>query len=113
MSVYSRCVDARGTTSMASTPALRHASNPVFFSRLGSGRSEGDPNDGENDESFAIQYGWVLKPYSDWTASAGTTGFTFRSCAKLPVPESLSSATTVSTRRSTPWTYDTAAAPSE
>src|SRR4051812_22818162 len=98
---------------MASTPALRHASKPVFSSRRGSGRFEGSPGCGENDEAFAIQYGCTLNPYSDWRPSAGTAGFTLRLCAKLPVAESLSSATTASTRLSTPCTYDTAAAPSE
>ena len=37
MSVYSRCVDARGTTTIESTPALRQPSKPVFSSRCGSG----------------------------------------------------------------------------
>src|SRR4051795_9082824 len=113
MSVYSRCVEARGTTSIVSIPALRHASNPVLISRLGSGAWSGGPGCGVNDDALAIQYGCTLKPYSDCTASAGTTGVTFLSWAKLPVAESLSSATTVSTRGSTPCTYDTAAAPSE
>jgi hypothetical protein len=35
MSVYSRWVDARGTTTIESTPALRQASKPVFSSRRG------------------------------------------------------------------------------
>src|SRR4051794_19112426 len=113
MSVYSRCVDARGTTSIESTPALRHPSKPVLRSRCVSGAFDGSPGCGVNDDSFAIQYGCTLKPYSDWTPSAGTLGVTFRSWAKLPLADSLSSATTVSTRGSTPCTYETAAAPSE
>jgi hypothetical protein len=55
-----------------------------------------------------------LKPYSDWTASAGTAGWISDGPGNPLCPlESLSSATTVSTRLSTPCTYETAAAPSE
>ena len=55
-----------------------------------------------------------MKPYSDCTASAGTTGLTPCGPGKPPAPAfSLSNATTVSTRRSTPCTYETAEAPSE
>src|SRR5215213_3789261 len=115
MSVYSRCVDARGTTTITSLRALRQASNPVSSSRRGFGRFVGEPGVGENDEPLLVQYGCTLKPYSDWTASAGTFGLNGGSSA-TPVslfPWSLSSAITVSTRLSTPCTYETAEAPSE
>src|SRR3954454_20920138 len=115
MSVYSRCVDARGTTTITSLRALRQESKPVASSRRGFGRCDGEPGCGENDEPLLVQYGCTLKPYSDWTAGAGTLGLNGgRSVAPLPgLPASLSSATTVSTRLSTPCTYDTADAPSE
>src|SRR5262245_25469874 len=114
MSVYSRWVDARGTISIVSRRAARQASKPVFCSRRGSGPSVGGPGWGAIDEPWLIQYGWTLKPYSDCTASAGTAGLISAGPGKPLWPlESLSSATTVSTRLSTPCTYETAAAPSE
>src|SRR6478609_9139205 len=91
MSVYSRCVDARGTTSIVSTPALSQASYPVARSRPGSG---------------CWTAGVGSKKYSDWIASAGTRG-------GAPSLLSLSSATTVATRLSVPCTCETAVAPSE
>src|SRR3954451_16678433 len=114
MSVYSRCVDARGTTSIVSTPALRHASKPVSSSRLGFGAWSGDCGCGAIDDPPLIQYGSTLNPYSDWIASAGTTGLALLVAMPLsPGPCNLSSATTVSTRESVPCTCDTAEAPSE
>src|SRR4051812_42136180 len=105
MSVYSRCVDARGTISIVSTLVLRHASKPVFSSRRGSGPWVGGPGCGLSDDLLFAQYGLTVKPYSDWIASDGTTGLT----GGRPLPGgceppevSLSSATAVSTRRSTP-----------
>src|SRR5438874_2105076 len=59
MSVYSRCVDARGTTTMLSTPALRQASYPVARSRLGSGPF-GD-GWGVSDEPPLVRYGEEVK----------------------------------------------------
>src|SRR4051812_35277596 len=114
MSVYSRCVEALGTTSIVSTPALRHASKPVSCSRFGFGAWSGDCGCGAIEEPPLIQYGSTLKPYSDWMASAGMTGFDLFSATPLsPGPCSLSSATTVSTRGSVPCTCETADAPSE
>src|SRR3954453_6615537 len=114
MSVYSRWVEARGTTSIVSMPALRHASKPVSCSRLGLGAWSGDWGCGAIEEPPLIQYGSTLKPYSDWTASAGTTGLALLvAMPLLPGPCSLSSATTVSTRESVPCTCETADAPSE
>src|SRR5437667_43651 len=51
----SRWVDARGTITIESTPALRQASKPVFSSRRGSGAFEGSPGLPENDDSPIIQ----------------------------------------------------------
>src|SRR3954464_7017030 len=114
MSVYSRWVDARGTISIVSMPAFRQASKPVSCSRLGFGAWSGDCGCGAIDEPPLIQYGSTLKPYSDWTASAGTTGFALLvAIPLLPGPCSLSSATTVSTRGSVPCTCETAEAPRE
>src|SRR3954447_26448662 len=113
MSVYSRCVEARGTMTIESTPAWRQPSKPVFRSRFGSGASEGEPGEGLNDDPFAVQYGWTLKPYSDWTPSPGTTGLGSTPNMSFLPAVCLSRATTASTRRSTPWTWDTPAAPSE
>ena len=63
-----------------------------------------------------MKYGVTLKPYSDCTASAGTTaarpGRRIRP-GRARARCSLSSATTVSTRSSVPCTLDTAEAPSE
>src|SRR4051812_25907342 len=102
MSVYSRCVEARGTTSITSLCALRQPSNPVSSSRRGFGRFDGDPGCGSNDEPLLVQYGCTLKPYSDWTASAGTFGLNAgTSATPFPALASLSSAMTVSTRLST------------
>src|SRR5436190_22829895 len=113
MSVYSRWVEARGTTSILSSPACRQASYPVLRSRCGSGPlAEGD---GVSDDPPLMVYGETVKPYSDCTPSAGTTGL-------LPVPSSgpapagpvsLSRATTAATRRSVVCTLETAAAPIE
>src|SRR3954452_7752432 len=95
-------------------PALRHASNPVSCSRLGLGAWSGGCGCGAIDDPPLIQYGSTLKPYSDWIASAGTTGFAlFVAMPLSPGPCSLSSATTVSTRGSVPCTCETADAPSE
>src|SRR3954454_10595958 len=114
MSVYSRWVEARGTTSIVSMPALRQASKPVSCSRCGFGACSGDCGCGAIDDPPLIQYGSTLKPYSDWTASAGTTGLALLVAMPLsPGPCSLSSATTVSTRGSVPCTCETAEAPSE
>src|SRR5689334_2929370 len=66
-----------------------------------------------SDDPLLFQYGCTEKPYSDCTASAGTTGFTFGFCRPPSPPDSLSSATTVSTRSSVPCTSDTAEAPRE
>jgi hypothetical protein len=55
MSVYSRWVEARGTISMESTPAPFHPSNPVFFSRRGSGACVGGPGFPWIDEPCCIQ----------------------------------------------------------
>src|SRR4051794_34846589 len=106
MSVYSRCVEARGTITIESTPALRHASKPVASSRFGSGALLGSLGAGVNDRPAFDQYGATLKPYSDCTPSAGTTGLNGGRSAMpdWPLLASLSSATTVSTRLSTPWT---------
>src|SRR5262245_50142221 len=41
MSVYSRWVEARGTITIESMPALRHGSKPVFSLALGVGRLVG------------------------------------------------------------------------
>src|SRR5215211_7782323 len=116
MSVYSRCVEARGTTSIESTPACFHFSKPVSISRCGSGPWSSGPGRGASDESLFRKYGCTVKPYSDWTASAGTTGLA-GGVDVVPAPsepaESLSSATVAITRLSMPWTYDTAKAPSE
>src|SRR5437764_1979460 len=119
MSEYSRWVEARGTISIESTPAWCHASNPVAFSRFGSGASCGECGCGWNDDEPSIQYGSGSNPYSDCTASAGTTGCC-RPCGANPLEKnapgslvSLSNATSASTRGSTACTYDTAAAPSE
>ena len=84
MSVYSRCVDARGTTSIESTPASRHASKPVVRLAPRVRRLVGGPGRGAIDEPCCIQYGCTLKPYSDWTASAGTTGLTSLRPGKPP-----------------------------
>src|SRR5689334_23095834 len=114
MSVYSRWVEARGTTSMLSTPAAAQPSKPVRRSRIGSGPF-GDPA-GTIELPPARKYGATVKPYSDWIASAGTVGvFGAPDPPKVvsPLLASLSSATTVSTRGSVPWTCDTAAAPRE
>src|SRR4051794_4890872 len=115
MSVYSRCVDARGTTTIESTPAFFYASNPLFSSRCGSGACDGLP-DGAPPSPGLAKYGATLKPYSDWMPSDGTTGLT-GGTDTVPAPldpdDSLSSATAVSTRGSIPCTYDTANAPSE
>ena len=57
-----------------------------------------------------------MNPYSDWTASAGTTGLLGAASApgaNEPLAESLSSATTAATLRSVACTLDTAAAPIE
>src|SRR3954453_1844614 len=115
MSEESRGGGARGATTLVSAPALRQASKPVFSSRRGSGALSGGPGLGENEDLSAAQYGCTLKPYSDWTPRPGTTGLiggVSAPAAKFP-EVSLSSATTASTRESTPCTYDTAAAPSE
>src|SRR4051812_7993785 len=117
MSVYSRWVDARGTTTIVSMPALRHGSKPVFSSRLGSGAWVGEPGEGVSDEPAARKYGFTEKPYSDWMPSDGTTGLTSSPLSgpepPFEGPVSLSSAIAVCTRGSVPWTFDTAAAPSE
>src|SRR4051794_10512729 len=113
MSVYSRCVEARGTTSMVSLPAASQSSYPVLRSRIGSGL----PADGTRLLPLR-KYGDTLNPYSDWIPSAGTTGVL---SALLPAPgsagelgpASLSSATMVSTRESVAWIFDTAKAPIE
>src|SRR4051795_4166902 len=114
MSVYSRCVEARGATSIESTPAAGQPSKPVRFSRRGSGPSgEGS---GLSELLPLSRDGETVKPYSDWTASAGTTGrFGVPAApgAKEPLASSLSSATTAATRRSVACTLDTAAAPIE
>ena len=113
MSVYSRWVEARGTTSIESTPASRHASYPVARSRRGSGPwGEGC---GVIEEPPAANHGPTVKPYSDCTARAGTTGSNTSpaSVPELVLSPSLSSATTVETRSSVPCTCVTAAAPSE
>src|SRR3954468_12603813 len=115
MSEYSRWVEERGTISIVSLRALRQASKPVASSRLGGGAFDGSPGDGLNDDCWLAQYGWTLKPYSDWIPSAGIFGLNGGRLAMPGDPwlESLSSATTVSTRLSTAWTFDTAKAPSE
>src|SRR3954451_3283564 len=113
MSVYSRWVEARGTTSIESTPARRHASYPVARSRRGSGPV--GLGWGVRARPPLVHHGVTAKPYSDWTASAGTFG-TFPEPSIGPDalgPASLSSATTAATRRSVPCTLDTAAAPIE
>src|SRR4051794_14598587 len=113
MSVYSRWVDDRGTTSIESTPALRHESNPVSRSRLGSGPL--GLGDGVSDDPPLMNHGLTVKPYSDCTARAGTVGTlpVPSSGPEAPGPVSLSSAATAITRLSVPWTFDTAAAPME
>src|SRR3954451_9121133 len=113
MSVYSRCVEARGTTTMLSTPALRQASYPVARSRFGSGPF-GDGS-GVSEEPALAKYGETVKPYSDCSPRPGTTGLLPlpSSGPDAPGPVSLSRATTASTRLSVPWTLDTAAAPIE
>src|SRR4051812_31687034 len=113
MSVYSRWVDARGTTTMLSTPALRQASYPVARSRFGSGPlGEGS---GVSEELPLVRYGETVKPYSDCIPSPGTTGLLPLPSRgpEEPGPVSLSSATTASTRLSVPCTLETAAAPIE
>ncbi len=62
-----------------------------------------------------MRYGETVKPYSDWSPSAGTTGrLPEPSSGPAPLgPVSLSSATTVATRSSVPCTFETAAAPIE
>src|SRR4051794_12634937 len=104
MSVYSRCVEARGTTTIESTPAFFQPSKPVLRSRYGSGPSCGEPGDGVSDEPLFAQYGATVKPYSDCTPSAGTTGLGCGTSKPPPLAVSLSSATVVITRLSTPWT---------
>src|SRR4051812_36596047 len=115
MSEYSRWVEARGTISIVSLRALRQASNPVASSRLGGGALDGSPGAGRNDDCWLAQYGWTLKPYSDWMPSAGILGLNGGRLAMPGEPwlESLSRATTVSTRLSMACTYETANAPSE
>src|SRR4051812_5089485 len=119
MSVYSRWVEARGTTTIESTPAAFQPSYPVFSSRFGSGACMGEETPCELNRPGLAKYGATVKPYSDCTPSPGTTGFS-APCAvnsgELPIAvdvDSLSSATTASTRSSTPCTYETARAPSE
>ena len=60
-------------------------------------------------------HGETVKPYSDCSASAGTTGLLPlpSSGPSEPGPASLSRATTAATRRSVPCTFETAAAPIE
>src|SRR5438132_10962707 len=112
MSVDSRCVDALRTTSIEPTRAWRQPLKPVVTSRVGSGACRGERGCPEKELPPIIQYGTTLKPYSDCTASAGTAGVAF--CVAKACPDcSLSKATTVSTRASTPCTKETAAAPSE
>src|SRR5690349_7318387 len=98
--------------SIESTPALCQASNPVSRSRIGSGPS-GD-GCGVSELPPDSHQGETVKPYSLCTPRAGTTGLLLAcSPAKSPVPTSLSSATTVSTRLSVAWSWETAAAPIE
>src|SRR3954447_62185 len=100
MSVYSRWVEARGTTTIESTPAAVQPSKPVFSSRRGSGACGGEPTlVGSNSPEFA-KYGATGDPYSDGTPSPGTTGVS-GPCASngwasptAGVVESLSRATT-------------------
>src|SRR4051812_6808592 len=107
MSVYSRWVEARGTTTIESTPAAVQPSKPVFSSRRGSGACVGEPTlVGSNSPEFA-KYGATVNPYSDCTPSAGTTGCSgpiasnSGDWAIAVEVESLSSATTAATRGST------------
>src|SRR3954453_6728499 len=110
MSVYSRWVEARGTITIESRPAAVHPSKPERSPGAGSGAADGEPTpDRSNSPGFA-KYGATVKPYSDWTPSAGTTGRSGPSAVNSPEPpddvvvESLSSATIVCTRSSTPCT---------
>src|SRR4051812_29422057 len=107
MSVYSKCVDARGTITMVSTPAFFQPSYPLFSSRLGSGAFFGDCGVDDPFSPGLAKYGATLNPYSDCTPSAGTTGSS-GPCASnsspprmLAADESLSRATTADTRLST------------
>src|SRR3954451_1534205 len=118
MSVYSRCVEARGTISIASFFAFRQAPNPTLISRWGSGAWVGGIGQGEIELQPDMTYGLTWKPYSDWTASAGTTGLAvgYAEIALNPpssVAVSLSSAMTVATRLSFCWRCETAIAPRE
>src|SRR4051812_16332405 len=100
MSVYSRCVDARGTMTIVSTPAFFQPTKPLSSSRIGSGASCGDDGAPPPRPGLA-KYGATLKPYSDCTPSDGTFGAALPSASNPGSLLSLSSATTASTRLST------------
>ena len=114
MSVYSRWVEARGTTSIESTPAARQASKPVLRSRIGSGACVGEAGCGVQRgravQEVRLDREAVLRLDRERGHRAPRPR---RERPTAPGPVSLSSATTASTRESVPWTFDTAAAPSE
>ena len=115
MSVYSRCVEARGTISIESTPAPCHPSKPVFCSRRGSGASVGGPGCALDRRAVLHEVRLRVEAVLGLHGQRRHDGFTSGpgDPADAPGPCSLSSATTVSTRLSIPCTYDTAEAPSE
>ena len=114
MSVYSRCVEARGTTSIESTPAFcQRVEARLLLAPRVRGLSAGSAA-GVSEEPPLSQYGGPVNPYSDCRASAGTVGtFRHRSARRRARAGELVQRDHRLTRSSKPCTFDTAAAPIE